>query len=193
MTAAPEVDDRELVARSLDGDQRAFSALLGRHKEPVYRLIRRYVGSSDDAYDLLQQTFVSAWTSLDRYDAARPFAAWVRAIALNKCRDWSRRATMRRLFVTTSRKDEVLDAAPDTQRGAEASIVAREDEDELARELARLPAGLKEPLLLTVLEGLSHAEAGETLGLSAKAVESRVYRARKVLADCLARRPRPRS
>lgn len=193
MTAAPEVDDRELVARSLDGDQRAFSVLLGRHKEPVYRLIRRYVGSSDDAYDLLQQTFVSAWTSLRRYDAARPFAAWVRTIALNKCRDWSRRATVRRLFVTTPRNDEVLVAAPDPQRGAEASIVAHEDEDELARELARLPAGLKEPLLLTVLEGLSHAEAGEALGLSAKAVESRVYRARKVLADRLARRPPPRS
>ncbi|HEX8568645.1 MAG TPA: RNA polymerase sigma factor [Caulobacteraceae bacterium] len=190
MTAAPEVEDRELVARSLAGDQRAFSLLLARYKEPVYRLIRRYVGSSDDAYDLLQQTFVSAWTSLGRYDRARPFAAWVRTIALNKCRDWSRRSAVRRLFVTPPRKDEVLEAAPDPQRGAEAGMVANEDEDELARELARLPAGLKEPLLLTVLEGLSQAEAGEVLGLSAKAVESRVYRARKVLADRLGRRPR---
>lgn len=170
--------------------------LLGRHKDPLYRLIRRYVGRSEDAYDLLQQTFVAAvaaWSSLARYDTSRPFAAWVRTIALNKCRDWSRRAAVRRLFVTTPRKDEVLEAAPDPQRGAEAFIIAHEDEDELARELARPSAGLKEPLLLTVWEGLSHAEAGEALGLSAKAVESRVYRARKVLADRLARRPRPRS
>ena len=185
MSGAPGDQDAELVARSLAGDQRAFSALLGRHKEPVYRLIRRYVGRSDDAYDLLQQTFVSAWTSLPRYDASRPFSAWVRTIALNKCRDWSRRAAVRRLFLSASAADEALEQAQDPQQGADARLVAAEDEGELARELARLPPALKEPLLLTVMDGMSQAEAGALLGISAKAVESRVYRARRALAERL--------
>ena len=182
MRGTHDVDDRDLVARSLTGDQRAFSELLERHKVPIYRLIRRYVGRSEDAYDLLQQTFVAAWTSLPRYDAGRPFGAWVRTIALNKCRDWSRRAAVRRLFVSTAGDDHELERAPDPGQGVEASMVAHEEEGEVARELARLPAGLKEPLLLTAVDGLSHAEAGEVLGLSAKAVESRVYRARRELA-----------
>ena len=190
MRGPADSEDRDLVVRSLAGDQRAFSVLLERHKESLYRLIRRYVGRSEDAYDLLQQTFVSAWSSLARYDTARPFAAWIRTIALNKCRDWSRRAAVRRIFVRPAREEEGLEAAPDPHRGAEASMVAHEEEAELGRELARLPSGLKAPLLLTVLDGLSHAEAGQVLGLSAKAVESRVYRARRELARRLQRGPR---
>ena len=188
MSGSSDVEDGELVALSLAGDQRSFSQLVERHKRPVYRLIRRYVGRSEDAYDLLQQTFVSAWASLQRYDSARPFAAWLRTIALNKCRDWSRRATVRRVFVSVTRTARDFEEAPDPQRGAEASMVAQEEEDALARELAILPAGLKEPLLLTALDGLSHADAGAVLGLSAKAVESRVYRARRELARRLGRR-----
>ena len=191
MRGPGDAEDRDLVVRSLAGDQRAFSVLLERHKDPLYRLIRRYVGRSEDAYDLLQQTFVSAWSSLARYDTARPFGAWIRTIALNKCRDWSRRAAVRRIFVNPAAAADDLESAPDPRRGAEASIVAYEEEDELGRELARLPAGLKAPLLLTVLEGLSHAQAGEVLGLSAKAVESRVYRARRELARRLRRGARP--
>ena len=182
MTVPGEEADAELVARARTGEQRAFSRLMERHREPLYRVVRRYVNGADDAYDILQQTFVAAWASLDRYDPARPFGAWTRTIALNKCRDWSRRRAVRRLLLAESVEAETLESAPDPQQGAETALLRREEEAVLARELARLPRGLKEPLLLTAIDGLSHAQAGEILGITAKAVESRVYRARKELA-----------
>jgi RNA polymerase sigma-70 factor (ECF subfamily) len=61
-----------------------------RHKGWLYQFIRRYVADRDDAYDVLQESFVSAWSALSRFDPERPFEAWLRRIALNKCRDRAR-------------------------------------------------------------------------------------------------------
>lgn len=176
--------DAGLAARALKGDRSAFNLIVRRHQEPLYRFIRRYVGDADEAYDLLQETFVAAWQALGRYDPARPAAIWLRRIALNKCRDWGRRRVVRKFFYAAKTLDETT-AAPDVNASTNS-----EDNNEIAltrldRAIAALPAQLKEPLLLTAFEGLSQAAAGETLGISAKAVETRVYRARKLLTEAL--------
>ena len=72
---------------------------------------------------------------------------------------------------------------------AEGQLTERETSDRLAREIAKLPAKLKEPLLLTAIEGLSQAEVAALLGISTKAVESRTYRARQRLLQRLASQP----
>ncbi len=176
----PDDSDAVLAARALQGDRSAFNHIVRRHQEPLYRFIRRYVGDADEAYDLLQETFVSAWQALGRYDPARPAATWLRRIALNKCRDWGRRRVVRRFFYSARALDETT-AAPEASAddGNEAALTR------LDRAIAGLPGQLKEPLLLTAFEGLSQAAAGEALGISAKAVETRVYRARKQLAEAL--------
>ncbi len=180
----PDDSDAALAARAQKGDRSAFNLIVRRHQEPLYRFIRRYVGDADEAYDLLQETFVSAWQALGRYDPARPAATWLRRIALNKCRDWGRRRVVRKFFYAAKKLDETT-ATPDVSTSPNS-----EDNTELAlarldRAIAALPVQLKEPLLLTAFEGLSQAAAGETLGISAKAVETRVYRARKLLAEAL--------
>ena len=159
--ANPDDSDAMLAARALKGDRSAFNHIVRRHQEPLYRFIRRYVGETDEAYDLLQETFVSAWQALGRYDPARPAATWLRRIALNKCRDWGRRRVVRRFFYGARALDETT-AAPEA---------SADDANEAA--------------LLTAFEGVSQAAAGEALGISAKAVETRVYRARKQLAEAL--------
>lgn len=180
----PDDSDAVLAARALKGDRSAFNHIVRRNQEPLYRFIRRYVGDADEAYDLLQETFVSAWQALGRYDPARPATTWLRRIALNKCRDWGRRRAVRKFFYAAKTLDETT-PLPDPSASANP-----EDNIEFAltgldRAIAALPAQLKEPLLLTAFEGFSHAAAGETLGISAKAVETRVYRARKLLAEAL--------
>lgn len=181
MTPDPALSDEALAVRAADGDERAFATLVGRHKTALYRLVRRYVGDSDDAYDIVQASFVSAWFALGRYDPARAFAGWLRTIALNKCRDHGRRAAVRR-FLMIAGTARAAEAVADPQQGAEAEWIAREELGLLDRAIAGLPRALKEPLLLTVFAGLSHAEAGRELGISTKAVETRLYRARRVLS-----------
>jgi RNA polymerase sigma-70 factor (ECF subfamily) len=173
--------DAELAIAARDGDQLAFAAMMHRHKQWLYHFIRRYVADRDDAYDLLQESFVSAWAALGRYDPERPLQAWLRRIALNKCRDRARRNAVRR---AAAQLLSVAGLASDTawpqDEGNSANALRR-----LETAIAALPRALKEPLVLTQLEGLSHREAADFLGLNAKAVENRVYRAKKRLASAL--------
>lgn len=176
----PDDSDAVLAARAIKGDRAAFNQIVRRHQEPLYRFIRRYVGDADEAYDLLQETFVSAWQALGRYDPARPAETWLRRIALNKCRDWGRRRVVRRFFYGARALDETTAAPEASANDANEAALTRLD-----RAIAALPGQLKAPLLITAFEGLSQAEAGAALGISAKAVETRVYRARKLLAEAL--------
>ena len=182
----PALPDGALAIRAAAGDEQAFEALVGRHKVALYRLARRYVGDADDADDIVQASFVSAWGALKRYDPTRGFAAWLRTIALNKCRDHGRRAVVRRLLMIPVPASTV-DFIADPQPGAEAELIAQEELAILNRAIVRLPRALKEPLLLTVFAGLNQAEAGRELGISAKAVETRVYRARRALTEAIAK------
>jgi RNA polymerase sigma-70 factor (ECF subfamily) len=185
MTLPPGArDDAALAAAALRGEERAFTELMARHKDGVYRFARRYVGDADEALDLVQETFVSAWSALADYDAGRPMSAWLRRIVLNKCRDWSRRRQVRRFFFRAQSMDvplaETIPAphvAPDENK--EAALTR------LDAAIAALPPALKEPLLLTSIEGLSYKEAGRLLRLSPKAVEMRVYRAKQALAQAM--------
>jgi RNA polymerase sigma factor (sigma-70 family) len=187
LTAEDTGPDADLVRRARAGEQRAFSELMARHKHWLYRFIRRYVGDADEAYDVLQDAFVSAMANLNRYDPYRPFEAWLRRIALNKCRDRARREAVRRAFGLSRRGPEETESVADTAEGADDQLASTAALKSLEQAIAALPAALKEPLVLTALEGLSQKEAGDILGLSAKAVEVRVYRAKRQLAELIDR------
>ncbi len=177
--------DAEVVALALAGRQDAYRELLARYREPVYRFIRASTGEAQEALDLTQDTFIAAFAALDRYDRSRPLLTWLRRIALNKCRDWGRRRRLRAMLWRTAPIDTSHDVADD----AIAADVLVADRAELFRvnaAIAQLPARLRETLILRTIEGLGQAETAEVLGISEKAVETRLYRARSKLTDMLA-------
>lgn len=177
--------DADLAALALGGRQDAYRELLARHREPVFRLVRATTGDPHEALDITQETFVAAFASLARYDRERPFAVWVRQIALNKCRDWARRRRVRSFFTRAAPLEEAFDVAGD----AVPADVQAADRAELARvtgAIARLPARLREALLLRTVDGLSQAEAAEVLAVSEKTIETRLYRARTKLKALVA-------
>lgn len=186
MTHEDQADDAALANRALAGDDAAFGQLMRRHASDLFRFARRYTGEPDAASDVVQESFLSAWRALRLYDGRRPFGVWLRAIALNKCRDRARRRFLRRVILgQVDPEGFEAQSRPDPATNAEAQLITRERIAELDRALAALPVGLKEPLILTAFEGLSQQAAGELLGLTAKAVEVRVYRARRRLAEVL--------
>jgi RNA polymerase sigma factor CnrH len=188
VTAGPgEEDDGALARRAAHGDERAFSQLMRRHKGTLHAFARRHLGDREAALEVVQESFVAAWKALGRYDAARPFATWMRAIVLNKCRDRGRRLRVRRLILGERSIDapgapDHADPAP----GPETVSLRAEQLARLEAAIARLPDQLKEPLILTYLEGYSQQAAAAELGVSVKTIETRAYRARKRLADWLA-------
>lgn len=177
----PQDTDGALARRTVGGDEAAFSILMQRHKAPLYRFIRRYIGHDDDAFDILQDSFVSAWAALKRFDPQRPFGVWLRQIALNKCRDYSRRRVLRTIIRYVSGEH---DDAPAAARWANPEAALRVDEtlQQLDAAVVSLPVTLREPLILCVFENLSHREAAQLLRISEKAVETRLYRAKRELA-----------
>jgi RNA polymerase sigma factor (sigma-70 family) len=184
---ADALPDETLASRAQQGDRKAFEMLIGRHKEALYRLVRRYIGNADEAYDLLQDTLISVWESLPRYDPKRSFIAWTRTIALNKCRDFSRRQRFRGWFSTILATE--LPSPPLTPaEHAELSEAEAQQEQRLRRldaAIAALPALYKEPLLLTTVDGLSQDAVAAILNTTTKAIEMRVRRARHQLAQTL--------
>jgi len=186
VTPGDDVSDGELAERALGGDDHGFTLLMRRHKAGLFRFVRRYVGDADAAVEVVQETFVAAWRALARFDGQRPFPVWLRAIALNKCRDRGRRQLVRRLaFGDKDAESPEAQRQPDPSPDGEAVLLAQQRKAALDRAIARLPAKLKEPLLLTYFDELSQQAAADLLGVSVKTVETRVYRARQTLARLL--------
>lgn len=172
--------DGELAALTLAGRQAAFGEIVRRHKQHLHRLVARIIGDDDEALDVIQDVFVSAHGALRRYDMARPMRAWLSRIAINKARDWRRRRSVRRLISMVLPIEEAANRADD--RPAVDVIAAdREELKRVSDAIANLPANLGETLILRTIEGMTQAEASETLGISEKAVETRLYRARQKL------------
>ena len=185
MTDGENESDEALAAQAGRGDRLAFEHLVRRHKAPLYRFIRPYAGQRDDAYDILQETFVAAWSAAARYDPSRPFLPWLRTIALNKCRDFGRRQAIRRLLLRAKAVEP-----PDLPRAWNDESETETDRlNRLDRAIAALPPFYKEPLLLTAISGLSHHEAAQILHTTAKAIEMRIYRAKRKLAVDLGEPP----
>jgi RNA polymerase sigma-70 factor (ECF subfamily) len=182
--------DQSIEVRAAGGDRAAFTALMTATKADLYRFVRRYVGDEAEAHDVLQEAYASAWLAMRRYDPTRPFDVWLRSIALNKCRDWSRRRAVRRVVRGVMGLDAPEAAAVgDEAPTPEARLDDRRRAGDLQRALSDLPDALKTPLLLAALEGRSHAEIAAILRITSKAVETRIARARKKLAEVMARAP----
>ena len=175
------LSDGELAALTLAGRQSAFAEIMRRHRDPIYRLVRGFVGDQEDALDMVQESFTAAYRALDRYDQDRPMRAWLSRIAINKCRDWSRRRTVRRFLSSISFNAEAVADIPDGSPRIDDAAADREQLELLWAAVAALPRNLKEPLVLRTIEGLSQSEVADVLGISEKAVETRLYRARAKL------------
>lgn len=190
---AAEVDnDMTLAVLARAGDDRAFAQLVARHEPGLQAFLRRYV-DADAALDVAQEALVAAWRALARFDEARDFGTWLRVVALNKCRDRARRMAVRRTVLgegdDRSREAEIQ---PDPAPSGEDQVLRAEVCQTVRSAVARLPSSLREPLLLTYFAELTQQDAAAFLGVTPKAVETRLRRARLRLAQLLKGHPNDR-
>ena len=166
-------------------NEETFSRLFRKLSRELHNFLYYKFGADNNPKDLVQEAFVAAWHALARYDQKRSFGIWLKRIAINKCRDWRRRRAVRAFFYKAENIDRPgLDIV-------QPILTGNDNEDELSRldtAIAALPSNLKEPLLLSLTEDMSHREIAEALGITAKAVEVRIYRAKRALAEALGTR-----
>ena len=176
--------DLPLVQALQAGDESALNKLIRKYEEPLFWFIWRYTGDEETARDLLQETFVRLYFGIRRFKPHAKFATWLYSIAMNLCRDYARSKQRRQSCVTES-LDAVDLHREVADRGADANVESHERLEALEKAIKKLPHDLRTALLLFAVEGRSQQECAELLGVSAKAVEARVYRARKRLENTL--------
>lgn len=178
----PVTNSLTLATKAAVGDKAAYGALMRQWQRPLWRIAKRYTGDAGESEDIVQEVFVAFWRTLTKPDTGgatipRDVGAFLRRATLNACRDWSRRRAVRGFFFSAIPLDPARDQA--TPQPDLANQIT--DLETLEHLIAQLPAGLKGPLILCALEGLGQKEAAVVLGLSQKAVEARVARAKQML------------
>jgi RNA polymerase sigma-70 factor (ECF subfamily) len=171
--------DARLVVRVLSGDTACFAALVGRYQAAMHRYARGMVRDPDLASDLVQESFVKAYTRLASCRDPSRFGAWMYRIVVNRCRDHLKR--QRRPTVPL---EEHTAAAPESDGPA-----LRTDRAELRalleRTLATLPGPQREAFLLRHVDGHSYEEMAAMLDVTVSALKMRVMRARSALQERL--------
>jgi RNA polymerase sigma factor (sigma-70 family) len=166
MMALPS--DELLLAASARGDERAFEKLVGRYSGLLDAFFRRRLPDDGRVEELRQETLLALHALLPSYRERGRFRQLVFSIAYRKL------VSARRAERPTAPLPAEIRSVGQEQAAVEIQVAVRE-----------LPEGLREALLLTRLEGMTAAEAGEILGCSAEAVRARVCRARTLLARTL--------
>jgi len=162
--------DAMLVRRVLDGDPRAFTALVDRHAAACLRFATRMLGDRADAEDATQETLVRAYRALGRYEDRESFRTWLFTILVNRCRTAAARRARRTRLVAA---DEGALGTAAVGSGA----AAAEWRAELERALEALEADQREAFLLKHVEQLSYEEMAEVTGAGVSALKMRVKRA----------------
>lgn len=172
------MEDREWIVRAREGDPEAFSILVDRHQQPVFNLCYRMLHNREDADDAAQEAFLKAYRGLAKYDEQKSFRTWLLSIAAHHCIDRLRRKRFQWVSL------EALGGLVNTgAEGLESTVERQEQGQQLERALMQLRTTDRAVVVLRYWHELSHQEIGEALSLTASAVKSRLYRAKRQLAD----------
>jgi len=172
-----------LVLQAQRGDREAFGKLVDLYQAPIHNLAYRMLGTTAEAEDATQETFLRAYTRLDTYDASRKFSSWILSIASHYCVDRLRR---RRGNWLSTEEIQAWRWVPDRRPQPEALTIGHQERDTVRRLLDQLPAHYRLVVVLRYWYGLSYNEMAEVTRCTRSAIKSRLHRARRMMAIKLA-------
>ncbi len=183
------IADEEVVARVLRGETLLFELLMRRHNQRVYRTVRAILGTDQDAEDVMQQTYLNAYSHLASFAGQARFSTWLTSIAVNEALARRRRTGIAALRLVSATEDNdpmlhVRSQAPDPEQ----QVMTSELQRLLEEEIMSLPENYRTVVVLRQVEGLSTEETAQCLTVSADVVKTRLRRARLMLRDALLER-----
>ena len=185
-TDAAALDDADMQ-RLAGGHDAALNDLMARHARPVFQFLCRMLGNEEDANDLAQETFLRVYQHRASFKPGARFTTWLYTIAANLARNhyrWLGRHPSISLDAESETTGESIgDVLPSTDLSPDGAAVATERATAVRAAVERLPADMREVIILCEWEDLSAAEAATILDTTSKAVDNRLYRARNLLRE----------
>jgi RNA polymerase sigma-70 factor (ECF subfamily) len=176
-----ETSDQAVIARVAAGDEQAMRILFARHNVKVFRFLTRLVGDAATAEDLLSEVFLEAWRQAARFEARSRLATWLLAIARHKALSALRQ---RRLQGSDAGLESIADAADNPE-----VALQKRDTGAILRDcLEQLSSAHREIIDLIYYHGRTIDDAAQILGVPQNTVKTRMFHARKRIADLLAAR-----
>ena len=178
-------EDLALIRASQRGDREAFGVLISRHARAVLSVATRMLGSTADAEDLAQETFIAAYRALAGFKFEAKFSTWLYRIAVNKCKD-SLKAHRHDVVSFDSTDGGVTGWEPADETTPHWELEQTELSSELDQGIRALPFLYRESFVLRHVEGLGYDEMSAVLGVHRDTLKMRVYKARSLLCRLLA-------
>jgi RNA polymerase sigma-70 factor (ECF subfamily) len=167
-------DEQELITAVKKGEAKAQKSLYERFAPTMFAVCSRYAPDSETARDLLQDGFVKVFTKIDAFAGTGSFEGWMRRVFVTTCLEHLRQKHA--LKFATSIDDQVVQVA-----GDEATVVEQLSADELMQMINSLSDGYRTVFNMYAIEGYSHAEIAELLGVTEVTSRTQYMRARKIL------------
>ncbi len=185
------MDDHQLLAATLAGDETAFAELMRRYRNQITNYVYRMLDDYDRAVDLAQETFVRVWVNAERYQATYSFSTYIYKIAHNlaisELRQRKRRRTIPLPTFFSDKDSEEMEVEIEDRKQvlADDAMIGDERRQAVSRAIASLPEKYRAALVLCHLEEKSYEEISEILELPVGTVKSRINRARNLLTEKL--------
>lgn len=174
------ISDGELMAQIQLGCHQSFAVLVKRHTDQFYRLALSTLGNASDADDVIQTVFIKLWQQPHSWRPSQSkFTTWFYRVVLNQCRDKLRQSKQPRPIIE---QDEARLLQPSEQDHLEHKQLDDRNRQRLLSAIGNLNDSQKDAINLKIYCELSQRETAEVMGLSIKAVESLLVRAKKNLA-----------
>lgn len=186
------VSDSELVALCKNGSTDAYEALVVRYQKKMLNIAFRMVGNYEDACEIVQDAFVSAYKAMKSFQEKSSFATWLYTIVLNTSRNRIRQQKVQRSREAFS-IDEPLKRSNGTIQlepvSPDPSVIEALEQKDIQKKVQecinRLESDFKEVLVLRDIQGFSYEEISQVLSVAEGTVKSRLFRARTSMKDCL--------
>ncbi|MXV77618.1 RNA polymerase sigma factor, partial [Candidatus Poribacteria bacterium] len=175
-------DDVELINRILSGDDAAFEILIGRYQKSIHSLVWRNINDFHYAEEIMQDTFLKAYSKLPTLKNHNQFAGWIYAIANRLCIDWIRKQKHVIQSLEDTRLEEIEESSYVHHMIEQQETERKENYHELVQKLLdKLPESERQVITFYYLEDMSTKEIGELMEVSVNTITSRLQRARKRL------------
>ncbi len=177
-------DESSVIADALAGDQKAYTRLVEKHRTAIYHIINRIVHSDEVARDLVQETFMKAFTSLGSYRSEYRFSTWLYKIAANSSIDHLRKKRIQALSLDRplNTGDGTMELeVPDDSFNPELALVRKQQRFSIEGAIDDLPTKYREVIVYRHKDDKSYEEIADLVGIPVGTVKARIFRARELL------------